>query len=124
MRTKLIMFFLFIAANVFAQKVVYCDLAGHSNIHRTKVNIEVDLGQSHRGEYAKTTQLVDDKGDKIVFKSMADAANYMAERGWKVISCYNIIIPTLRGEEHEIHFIMEKTLNEGDLITDGLLFAK
>lgn len=125
MKKILFVLMLFVSIGVFAQeKVGYCDVAGRSNMKRTKFKIEVDLGQAHRGEYDFTTRLVDENGKELEFSSMAHIANYMAERGWRIVSSYQFKVPTLSGEENEIHYVMEKKLKEGESITDGLKFKK
>lgn len=125
MKKILFVLMLFVSIGLYAQeKSVYCDVAGRSNMKRTNFKIEVDYGQPHRGEYDATTLLVDDSGNELEFNSMAHVANYMADRGWRIVSSYQFKIPTLRGEENEIHYVMEKNLKDGESITDGLKFKK
>ena len=100
---------------------VYCEIVGTSaGFFTNKTKVEVDFGQFAR-LFSNDRQLVDEQGKSIVFNSLLDAANYMAERGWVFKQAY-VITNFSEGDSGASahHWIMGKTITDKSQITEGL----
>jgi hypothetical protein len=84
--------------------VVYCNIVGTGNLFKTKVKIEIDFGQKQN--YWKRDWLLDKNGQAIIFNTMVDAVNYMAEYGWHLHSTMLLS----HGNQLVYHFVMEKKI--------------
>lgn len=104
---------------------VYCEIVGYSaGFFTNKMSIEVDFGQFAR-LFSNDRDLVDEQGQTLVFNSMLDAANYMAERGWTFKQAY-VITSMTKGDSGTpyIHWIMGKMITDRSEITEGLRTAQ
>lgn len=104
---------------------VYCEIiATTAGIFTNKISVEVDFGQSAT-YFSNDRQLVDEEGHTIVFNSLLDAANYMAERGWVFRQAYTITHFS-KGDSGSPthHWIMAKTITDPAEITEGLRTAR
>ena len=104
---------------------VYCELVSTGGgFFTNKTTVEVDFGQ-FASFFSNDRQLVDEQGNAIVFNSILDAANYMAERGWVFKQAYvltTVSDGTTGTRVH--HWIMAKTITDKSQITEGLRTAR
>lgn len=104
---------------------VYCEIVSTGGgFFTNKTTVEVDFGQ-FASFFSNDRQLVDELGNAIVFNSILDAANYMAERGWVFKQAYvltNISDGNSGTRTH--HWIMAKTITDKSQITEGLRTAR
>ena len=70
-------------------------------------------------------ELVDESGEAIVFNSILDAANYLAERGWVFKQAY-IVQSFSEGDSSSPrkYWIMAKTVTSPEQISEGLLTSR
>lgn len=104
---------------------VYCELiATTAGIFTNRMSVEVDFGQ-YAAYFSNDRSLVDENGRTIVFNSLLDAANYMAERGWVFKQAYTITrFSKGDSESPTFHWIMGKTVTDKSQITEGLHTAQ
>ena len=104
---------------------VYCEIiASNAGIFTNKMSVEVDFGQ-FASFFSNDRQLVDEQGRTIVFNSLLDAANYMAERGWIFKQAYTITSFSKGDSGSPVHhWIMAKTITDPSEITEGLRTAR
>jgi hypothetical protein len=95
----------------------YCEIIGTQRFLSFKVNVEVDFGQS---KSYNEKFLVDDKGKKLIFNSMIDALNYMAELGWHFEQAYAIT----HNKQNVYHYLLSKDLTDSDSISEGFKTRK
>ena len=104
---------------------VYCEIVSTGGgFFTNKMTVEVDFGQ-FSSFFSNDRQLVDEQGNPIVFNSILDAANYMAERGWVFKQAY--VLTTLSDGNSGTrvhHWIMAKTITDKSQITEGLRTAR
>ena len=103
---------------------VYCEVFCYStDSFSSKMSVEVDLGQVERF-LSKDRVLADEQGRPLVFNSMMDAANYMAERGWTFKQAY-VTTSMSDGKmmNSYVHWIMGKVITDKSEITEGLRTA-
>ena len=99
---------------------VYCEIIGQTHSLSSKVDVELDFGQSY-SFWSSDRRLFDENGKKIVFNSMLDAANYMARRGWELEVAFPVVsISSGDSESPEYHWIMSKMVENDAQITEGL----
>ncbi len=95
---------------------VYCEVvfttASYGN---NKYNMDIDFGQEV-GFFSNQT-LVDEKGKKLRFNSIADGLNYLSKRGWYFIHNY----PAKDNEQPTTHWIFYKDVSNDQQITEGFL---
>lgn len=104
---------------------VYCEVVCYSaGSFSSKMSVEVDLGQVERF-LSKDRVLMDEQNRPLVFNSMMDAANYMAERGWTFKQAY-VITSMSEGNTMTsfVHWIMGKMITDKSEITEGLRTAQ
>lgn len=96
-----------------AQKhAVYCELVGTTRLFSTQITVNVDFGQKTNIVTKQiATKLVDENGNPIVFNSMVDAMNYMAQQGWNFETAY-IIGDAQKG--YVYHWLLKKEIMEGE----------
>ena len=120
-----LLYALITAATLYAQEptTVYCSIAGSQLTGRANGYIgpvEINLGQDSR----QTTYLKDEDGRRINFKTMIQALNYMSVRGWKLVSTYTLLSPSLTQnsslDEDIIVMILSKEVRSKAEITEGL----
>ena len=101
---------------------VYCEIVGFDRVFSNKMTVQIDFGQASRF-WSTDRNLVDENGQTIVFNSMLDAVNYLAERGWVFESVYTVqsIDKGTSGTLYR-HWIMSKTVTSRDQIAEGLNF--
>ena len=124
-RLTTLLFALIAATTLYAQEptTVYCSIAGSQLTGRTNGYIgpvEINFGQNSR----QTTYLKDKDGRRINFKTIIQALNYMAVRGWKLESTYTLFNPSLIEnsslDEDIIVMILSKEVRTEAEITEGL----
>ena len=84
--------------------LVYCEIIGTAKFLSSKLTIEIDFGQERAFKY-KERSLVDGEGNPIIFNSMIDAINYMANYGWEFKQAYTV---TYSGSYNVYHFLLSK----------------
>ena len=67
--------------------------------------------------------LVDEQGKPILFDSLTNAANYLAERGWVFKQAY-MFRPSTAIEYSWINWVMAKTITDPSEISEGLRTAR
>ncbi|MET3978513.1 hypothetical protein ABIB62_001082 [Mucilaginibacter sp. UYP25] len=82
----------------------YCIVSPSRVIFGEKVSLDIDYGIA--GDENDDKTLVDTKGKKIKFNSLAEALNYMAQRGW-------LFVNTLRygADDYSRYLFRRKTSN-------------
>lgn len=66
------------------------------------------------GEEKNEVKLTDEKGKKLEFKNLADVANYLAKRGWKMRDCESF--------STSIFMVFVKTIRNDSEAKEGLYF--
>lgn len=100
---------------------VYCEIITRPQLFSTKVDVELDFGQSYKF-WSGDRHLYDEKGRRIVFNSMLDAANYMARRGWELEEAFPVItISSGTSNSPDYHWILSKLVTDDSQITEGLI---
>lgn len=89
---------------------IYCELVGTGKFMSTKVNVQVDFGQS-TSFWKGIAYLKDENGDKISFNSMVDAMNYMGEEGWEFVQAY--VVTT--SNQNVYHWLLKKEITADQL---------
>ena len=124
---RLITFLLaiFTVATLYAQEptTVYCSIAGSQLTGRANGYIgpvEINFGQNSQ----QTNYLKDEYGRRINFKTMIEAMNYMAKRGWRLESTYTLFSPSLiensNLDEDIIVMILSKEITSPEQAKEGL----
>ena len=104
---------------------VYCEIVAYSAGFFTKrVTVEIDFGQ-FSDFWSWDNELVDESGEAIVFNSILDAANYLAERGWVFKQAY-IVQSFSEGDSSSPrnYWIMAKRVTSPEQISEGLLTSR
>ena len=97
---------------------VYCEIESYpKRILTNKVAVVVDFGQETDFTH-KDSRLVDENGEDIIFNSIVDAANYMAQRGWIFKQAY--VIQDIDSGAISTHWIMSKKVTSPEQILEGL----
>lgn len=101
---------------------VYCEIISttSSSLFSNKTRVEIDFGQVAR-YFSNDRRMVDENGRDIVFNSMLDAMNYMAERGWVFEQAY-ILQNISEGTSSTAyqHWILSKEVRNRGEIIEGL----
>ena len=111
-----------IAADLSAQNKVFCEIV-ESNPNSKKVKVVVDFGQKREKSKAQQ-KLVNEDGELRIFNSEIDALNYMSELGWEFVQAYvftSIGSDRLTSTDNEIHWLLCKTVEEGEDPYKGLV---
>lgn len=110
--TFTLLFFLPLAS--FAQKppkFIYCQISGSPyKLLDTQVTINMDYGQPTK-LLADNRMRDPETGNLLVFNSIMDAMNYMAEQGWEFVQAYS---ESYMEERHETFFIMKRPFEESE----------
>ena len=89
MKKILLIVMLFCSVSVFAQaKQVYCEIVGDGYFKGDKVKVEVVFGDTEDAVSQEQAKKI--KEDKVQFKTMLDALNYLAKSGWELEQTYAI----------------------------------
>lgn len=104
--------------NANAQSKVYCELLGTAKFLSNKVIVSVDFGQEQK--LFSSQALVDENGAPIVFNSMIDAMNKMAEMGWEFEQAYVVTVGSGNTSANVYHWLLSKYIAEGESAGDGL----
>ena len=83
----------------------YCMVIASSRVLSTKVSIEVDFGQAW-SRWKDKRSLRDEQGKKIVFNSIIEALNYMAEDGWVLVNTFVLS----DDDSNVVHYILKRSL--------------
>lgn len=100
------------------QTKVYCELLGTAKLLSNKVTISVDFGQENK--FFSNQTLVDEAGHPLVFNSMVDAMNKMAELGWEFEQAYVVTIGGGTTASNVYHWLLSKYISDGETAGDGL----
>ena len=100
------------------QTKVYCELLGTAKLLSNKVTVSVDFGQERK--FFDSQTLVDENGQAIVFNSMVDAMNRMAELGWEFEQAYVVTIGGGTTASNVYHWLLSKYISDGETAGDGL----
>lgn len=103
---------------------VYCEIIGFDRVFSNKMTVQIDFGQ-FSNYWSTDRDLLDENGKTIVFNSMLDAVNYLAERGWVFETVYTVqsIDKGTSGTLYR-HWIMSKNVTSRDQIAEGLHFKR
>lgn len=91
----------------------YCELtvwSGQSSM--LNVVVTIDLGMQNY----PTASIYGADGKPVTFISNMDAVNYMAKRGWTVVSTYY----KTHSQLESAHYVMEKSVTNESQVTKGL----
>lgn len=104
------------AACAQAQKrAVYCDLMDFSSgTSFGKKLISIDFGNS------AAQDLLDVNGQKIKFKSVIDALNYMARQGWRLVTTDQVSTSAVLSKTNVAHYYLTKDVENDNEIYSGL----
>lgn len=75
-------------------KFVYCEIFSSMKGMSGKQVYAIDFGQ--KSELQKDKIYKDEAGKPLIFDSMIDAMNYMAENGWELVQVYVPVEPATR----------------------------
>lgn len=99
----------------------YCEIVGTGNLAGTKIKIKIDFGQAKTSRTGRTDRfLVDKSGKKIMFNSMVDALNYMAQLGWRFEQAYVVTEVSNVAPQNIYHYLLSKELTAGESIDSGI----
>jgi hypothetical protein len=77
------------ADSVSESKFIYCQIIAYQKLMSTKYNIILDSGNETK--YFKDQRLRDEQTGMIqAFNSPVDALNFMGEKGWELVSAFQI----------------------------------
>jgi hypothetical protein len=77
------------ADSVSEPKFIYCQIIAYQKLMSTKYNIILDSGNETK--YFKDQRLRDEQTGMIqAFNSPVDALNFMGEKGWELVSAFQI----------------------------------
>jgi hypothetical protein len=80
----------------------YCVLKIQGKVFSGRVNVVADFGQE---QTVFVKRLKDEAGKVVDLHSVADALNYMAQRGWQFVQAY-----TTTRDTDPVHYILKKKL--------------
>ncbi len=69
--------------------VEYIQIVGTNRMLSNKMNIEIDFGQVNKLFVWKDAMIKDRDGKVVIFNSMIDAVNFMAEGGYELVNAYS-----------------------------------
>ena len=115
-RLYTLLVFIALAVSVSAQQAykAYCEVvvwSGKGVVMNALVTFDFGM-KTH-----PTASLYDSNGQPLTFVSGMDAVNYLAQRGWTLVSTYYNTYNQLEST----HFVMEKTVTSESQVTKGLL---
>lgn len=95
---------------------VYCDVMGYNTMGIGKLKVILDLGGVPSGKQFES--IYDEKtGKKMKFNTVIDAVNYLAKRGWRVVTSY----PLSEGSRGKVqHFLLEKWVTDDSQVREGM----
>lgn len=91
----------------------YCMVLATSKLLSTKLTIQIDFGQEW-SFWKDKRSLRDENGKKIVFNSVIDALNFMAEDGWEFVNAYAITV----GNQNVYHYVLKRRLTDEERASD------
>ncbi|UEG53305.1 hypothetical protein LLH06_20420 [Mucilaginibacter daejeonensis] len=80
----------------------YCVMRVQGKVFSNRVTIDADFGQQ---QSVFVRRLKDESGKVVSLNSVADALNYMAERGWQFVQAYNVA-----NDSASTYYVMRKKL--------------
>jgi hypothetical protein len=104
--SNLIVLFIVISSSAYAQqtdKVVYCEILG---MQRFKYTIP-DVVFFDFGDKTTSSEPKDYSGERLKFKSMIEALNYMVKQGWEFVQAYS-------SDDGYNHYLLKKKLDPID----------
>ena len=88
--------------------VEYIQIVGTARIMSSKLNIQIDFGQSTKFfSSGKDTQIKDKDNKPVKFNSMIDALNFMNGNGYEFVQAYVISM----GNNSVYHYLMKRREN-------------
>lgn len=85
-------------------KVKYMQLVFTSKMLSSKVTVDIDYGQQVNVSNYDDIQLLDEKGNKIVFKSTVDGLNFMDAHGYEYMDAFVVT----NGNQNVYHFLLKR----------------
>ena len=69
----------------------YMRIIGYAKLMSNKVKVSLDFGQRNSVWTGKDDIIKDENGKNVVFNSMIDALNFMAENKYEYVNSYGVI---------------------------------
>ena len=92
---------------------VYCTVEGYNFLGIGKVKVMLDMGYNS----GQLNSLYDDEGKKIKFNTMVQVLDYMAKRGWRLVSTYYV---SESQTKNVVNYVIEKRVSEDSQKIEGL----
>ena len=110
--------FVIVAVGCYAQtKRYFCEVQRVKNDDFLTSSITLEFGRNIPKDFWGCVNIVDEKTGKVIdFATIVDAANYMAEKGWKFLQAYS----SNSGKEHIEHWIFCKDAENFEKAKEGL----
>jgi hypothetical protein len=90
----------------------YCLLVCTGKMFSTKINVDIDFGQTTSFfSQAKQRQITDETGNIKKFDSVIDALHFLNARGWIFVAAY----PMSSSQGQCYHYLMKRALTKKDL---------
>jgi len=89
------------------KKFIYCELLGRAKLLSTKVNVDIDFGQSV-SFWAPDRRYKDENGKPVNFNSMVDAMNFMGTLGWEFVQAYIVT----ESNQNVYHWLLKMQIKE------------
>lgn len=98
-------------------KRYFCEVQRVKNDDFLTSSITLEFGRNIPQDFLGCVNIVDEKTGKVIdFATIVDAANYMAEKGWKFLQAYS----SNSGKEHIEHWIFCKDAENFEKAKEGL----
>ena len=90
----------------------YCELVGTGRLMSTKVNVDIDFGQSTKLFSSNNkSRILDENGKPRKFNSMVDALNFMGSDGWEFVQAYVVT----SGNQNVYRWLLRKSITQEEL---------
>lgn len=92
----------------------YCLIVCTARLFSTKVNVDLDFGQTTNFfSQTRQRQIIDDTGKLKKFDSVVDALHFLNARGWVFVAAY----PMSSSQGQCYHYLVKRTISKDDLAT-------
>lgn len=89
------------------KKFIYCELLGRGKLLSSKVNVDIDFGQSV-SFWVPDRRYKDENGKPVNFNSMVDAMNFMGTLGWEFVQAYVVT----ESNQNVYHWLLKMEIKE------------
>ena len=89
------------------KKFIYCELLGQAKFLSSKINVDIDFGQSV-SFWAPDRRYKDENGKPVNFNSMVDAMNFMGTLGWEFVQAYIVT----ESNQNVYHWLLKMEIKE------------